>query len=380
MFHSKSPIVKYVGYVIIGFFGLIITVSFGMPDFMSRLGMDRSTVAVINGEKIHRFDYIEYKQRYRRQFGNLPAKFEKYIIDGFIRDRLKLQHIKNLGYDATEERIARIIRNHKYFHNKKTKQFDIKILKNYLDSSRTNILDFKKMIKNDNTQMDYNYFFRMGIAVPEDDIHFDNIIKNSKIQIKIAFLNKIDLKLRYKSKVSISDDEIKQEMLKNKHKIKDPKSDKIRIKKKLEKKKLLSIQSKLIKDVDAIAKNKGTFDQANAILKGKVIISRSFKIGGSVMGSKKKRPKTYTALGNSPIFRESLLKLKNNKTSRVITVPTGYYIFTPIKKSINVKKPKEPSAEKIAKNTEKQIMRDLSKKILDKLIENSKIIKNIKTN
>ena len=52
MFDSKSPVMKAVGYTIIRFFALIIIISFGMPDFMSRIGMDNSIIALVNGQKV----------------------------------------------------------------------------------------------------------------------------------------------------------------------------------------------------------------------------------------------------------------------------------------------------------------------------------------
>jgi len=68
MFDSKSPVVKIVSYTITGFFVLIIVISFGMPDFISRMGLDQSSVAVVNGEKVDRYDFLRYRDS---RFGDM---------------------------------------------------------------------------------------------------------------------------------------------------------------------------------------------------------------------------------------------------------------------------------------------------------------------
>ena len=103
MFDSKSPVVKIVGYIIIGFFGLIIIISFGMPDFISRMGLDESIVASVNGEKVHRLDYLRYRDNRFRHLKN-QKDADDMILNYYIGDVLILQKAKELGFDVSDDK------------------------------------------------------------------------------------------------------------------------------------------------------------------------------------------------------------------------------------------------------------------------------------
>ena len=119
MFDSKSPVVKIAGYILIGFFTIIIIISFGVPDFMSRLGMDESTVAIINGEKIHILEYLRYRDNISRRYKKADSKkFQKQILDSLIRYRLQLQKADDVGIEVSEESVKRFIRSLPMFKDK----------------------------------------------------------------------------------------------------------------------------------------------------------------------------------------------------------------------------------------------------------------------
>ena len=86
MFDSRSPVVKIGGYIIIGFFTVIIVISFGVPEFMSRLGMDQSIVAVINGEKVHILEYLRYRDNITRRYKKLDLYFGVENLTAFRQE------------------------------------------------------------------------------------------------------------------------------------------------------------------------------------------------------------------------------------------------------------------------------------------------------
>ena len=73
MFDAKHPVIKVAGYIIVGFFVLIIIISFGMPDFLSRMGLDQNTVAKVNGEVIGYMDFIRYRDTHMNFSGTSSA-------------------------------------------------------------------------------------------------------------------------------------------------------------------------------------------------------------------------------------------------------------------------------------------------------------------
>jgi len=119
MFDSRSPIIKIGGYIIVGFFVLIIIISFGMPDFMSRLGIDKSTVAIVNGEKIQYLDFLRYRDMVAGRVKDSQSKeFQQYLLDSLIRYRLQLQKGRAIGIKVSEERVKRAVKEIPIFRDK----------------------------------------------------------------------------------------------------------------------------------------------------------------------------------------------------------------------------------------------------------------------
>jgi hypothetical protein len=107
-------------------------------------------------------------------------------------------------------------------------------------------------------------------------------------------------------------------------------------------------------------------------------VSKIFKIGENVTDE---RNQPVSSINNSRIFLEEFMDLAENRSSRVITAESGLYIFTPVLKDI--KKDAAPDQGKeqaaIASNLEQESIRMISGNMMQKLYENSKIIKNLKT-
>ena len=373
MFHSKSPVVKVVLYIIIGFFSLILIISFGMPDFISRMGLDKSIVAIINGEKIHVYDWIDFKRG--RKMGSIKG-MEKYLFNQFINQRLTLQKLKEMGITVSDERIADYLIN---TYGGKNKQLDIDLFSQQLKRANMNLSDLKKNIKNYFLFNTYDKMIEQGVSFTSADIVMEQVANNSEIIIKYAYISKRDLKKRYKNMLIVTDAEIKAEMKKNRRVVKDPKSDKKRIKRLLENKKFTKAKNKLIKEINSISKSKGSFNAANALLRGKVMLSRPFKPGEPVKSQGKKAQVVYS-LNRSPIFISTCMNLGINTSSKVIESAVGFYLFSPIKK--NIKKGTIDS-KKLSQKIDRfkmTVNRSIQQKLMRRFIENSKIIKNLKIN
>jgi len=376
MFDSKSPIVKYVGYFIIGFFLLIIIISFGMPDFMSRLGLDQSTVGTVNGEKIHRLAFLRYKdQRFRNVKDN---KMDDYILNNMIQELLLLQKAKGEGFSVSDERIHKSIKEMAAFKDE-TGTYSPQRFELVLNQNHLSFTEFVSLIKDDMTRREFDASIRMGIAVTEEDAMAKYTADNSKFQVRYGYLATRDFKKRNKNSIIVTNEEVEAELRKNLKEIKDPKTDRKRIKTKLTRKKLADLENRLIAQLNAVSAKKGSFGAAAGLLKGQLSMSAQFKAGDQVKDSGKKG-KSLSLLANSAIFRKHLMSLKPGQVSPAIKTATGIYIFTPVVQTIAKEKPKEEEMEKTRTNISFNHYRTISMNILKQLSMESKIIKNLKTN
>lgn len=377
MFDSRSPIVKIGGYIIIGFFTLIVIISFGVPDFMSRMGLDESTVASVNGEKIHILDYLRYRDRAAQRYKDLDSKLQqRYILYELIRYRLQIQKARELGISVSDDRVKKFIRSLPMFQDE-SGRFSNERLSTFMSHYRMALVEYYSLIKDVLIDEEMREMLKMGIGVSKDEIINDYAVEKSRIQIKYCHLASKDMINRFKDKISVSNKEIDDELKKNPGELKDPKTDKNRIRRKLEALKLEKIKRAFISEIDKLAYEGKSFETAAAKLGGNVKMSQEFQIGKPVkeMGAKG-RP--LYSLSNSRIFLDDCLAIDTGKTSRTISTIDGIYIFTPMVKIIKMEEP--PQSE--YKTIEKRLMDDKFNSVfismMMKFREKSKIVESMK--
>lgn len=379
MFDAKHPVIKIVGYLIIGFFTLIIVISFGMPDFMSKMGMDESIAAIVNGEKIPRLDYLRYRERFSQYLKDANAKeMEPMILDKLIMQRLILQQAKKIGVKISQNRIQNGIKEIQFFKNDGGK-FDGTRLERYLDYSHQNLADFYKGFEEELVIEELRGLIETGVGVSPDDIQFEYTMDKSKLQIKYAFLSNKEMRKRYSGRLTVTEQEIDDDLKKNKEEAKDPKTDRNRIKMKLENNKFSNIKNEIIRKIDAWAKDKNGFEQASAYLAGETSLSEEFKLGGQLKESGKDGRPLYF-ISNSPVFNKEFLSIEKGKTSKAIEGFDGIYIFTPVKKEIISNMPSAVEAKKISERLKQEASDALFMNFLSNLRDSSKITKNLKFN
>ncbi len=377
MFDSKSPIIKIGGYIIIGFFTLIIIISFGVPDFMSRLGFDQSTVAIVNKEKIHYMEFLRYRDNISRRYKNVDAKkLQNFILDNLIRYRLQLQKADELGIEVSDDAVKNFIRNQPMFHDK-SGNFNNEYFMNALRHYRMGINEYYSTIRNELISAKMREMLIMGVGVTPDEVINENIIAKSRLQIKYCFVSNRELKKRFKSDISVSNDEIDLELKKDRSEIKDPKTDRDRIRKKLESRKIEDIKRDIITSIDKLAFERKSFNMAVARLGGRVRFSQEFKIGEPIkeIGSKNKVVRT---LSDSKIFRNSCLAIDIGKTSPAIMTVDGIYVFTPTMKRIARDKIKDSEYATIEGKLIDEKFSSIYMSMMMDFVEKSRIIKNLK--
>lgn len=375
MFDQKSVISKYVGYFLIGFFLFIIILSFGMPD-VTGCGTDRSSIAVVNGQKVDHLDFLRYRDTKFAQFRN--QKMDSFILDNFILELMLIQKAEKTGFKITEDRVINYIKKSPEFKNPSTGKFDPEYFQAILRNSRLDLAEFEKLIRRDFTLDDYKYFLSIGGASATEDIQAKNIADNSIIQVQYSFLSIEDIRTSYKNDLVVTDTDIDNEIKNNNVKISDPTTDRERIRKQIEEKKLEKIKNDLAEKINRIAASNGTFASANSILKGKVAKSSKFKIGEPVK-SDEKEPKIIAALNNSSIFTEKCLSLALNASSPAIHSGSGIYIFTPVIKTIPTASIDKDTLERSFSAADNSSANMITRNLLKVMNEKSKVIKNLKT-
>lgn len=375
MFDSKSPVVKIVSYAITGFFVLIIVISFGMPDFISRMGLDQSSVAVVNGEKVDRYDFLRYRDS---RFGDMRGdeKMDAMILSYYINDVLLLQEARRNGFFVTDNAIKEYILNIPGLRNPATGAIDKERLDFFLERINMSFLTLQKTVRKELLRDRFMQFIKMGVAVTPAEVAGEFAANNAALQVKYSALSSMELANMYRAGIAVTDAEITAEMAKNKSEVKDPITDRERVKKKLENARLSRFKKDIIDRIDAIAAKGGSFDEAQAVLKGKVALSKTFKPGDRVTDD---RGQAIAGINGSKIFLEGFMGLEENRTSRIINADSGLYIFTPVLKNIKRDAPSEKDYKMIADNLEQESMQMIQGNIMQKLYESAKIVKNLKT-
>lgn len=378
MFDSKSPIVKAVGYIVIGFFLLIIIISFGMPNIMPQAGMDPGTVALVNGQKLNAMDFLRFRDSMLRQYQNFTYnKFlDGMILDRFISRELMYKYAEDLGLNSSDERVGKTLKQ--WFTDADTGKYNPEILKSYLERSNQSFASFENTVRHDMTLNDLQTIMYEGTAISFEELKTEYACRNTKLRIRYAFLSEGDMKKRFASQISVSDADIDEDMRAHPEELKDPKTDRDRIKNKLELNKFTKAENDLIERINEIAERQGSFAASADMLGGIRGISAIFAPGEQVK-EEGDNGRDLSPLVNSDIFRETCMTLNANVSSKAVRTSAGIYVFTPVLKRLNVKEPSDEDLENLRNEISYQMANFSIDTIALKLHEEAKIIKNLET-
>lgn len=373
MLETKSPIAKIGGYILLGFFTLIIVISFGMPDFLSRMNVGQNTAAVINGEKVSRMQYVQYSDRMLGQRrNNVSEDIQKQLLDRLIYERLQLQLSKKLGVQISDHRVKEEIR---IMFRDQTGKFNDAMFKNYLERSMTNINSFYETMREYLVRQEMDMLLQSGVSATPDEIQYEQAFKKSEMQIRYCFISNEELAKRLGAKVEVTDAEVTAELNKNKNEVKDPKTDRARIQASLKSKKFEVEKAALATAVDSASSQNKPFDVAAALLGGQVKTSAVFNVGEPVR--EEGQNGRMLPLNEYDMFRADFFNLPMGIASRAIKAPEGLYVFTPVKRTINIAAPSQADADAIALQLVNEKSRMLQMAVVYPFVEKSKIIRNM---
>ncbi len=376
----------------IGFISILLIIFFIGADLFQFFGgsRDPNTIAVVNGEKIHRFDFLNYMRKLPSYFQN--EKMQDFAFNRFIQDIMLLQKAEKEGFSVSEDRLVQDINEYvdqsreailtnprgDYSFQQSVKKWDNpRMLKEILKFERKTLTKFTNDRRNELIRMDFMRYIMMGSAVSTADLRSEYIIQNSNIQIQYAQVANSELRKRFSNRITVSEDEVTAEMNRNKEEIKDPETDRKRIKKKLEKEKLKALKDKLVDSINGLSEQGGSFARAAGILKGRISVSTPGKIGQPLLDANNSRL-SLKDLTSSKTYLESFLVLNKGQTSKVIETTSNLYIFTPLIKNVPEEAPEISELQQIENRLREQSFNMMYSNLMRKLSEESQVIKNLK--
>ncbi|MCX8124911.1 MAG: SurA N-terminal domain-containing protein [Spirochaetes bacterium] len=374
MFDSKHPVVKVAGYIIVGFFVLIIIISFGMPDFLSRMGFDQNTIAKVNGEVIGYMDFIRYRDTHMVGKSEDPKQQQRMIIERMIQEKLLVQLAKKEGIVVTEKEIKSVIRN-RFSDN--TGTFNETFFRNFLDRFHMGISDYYKYVENEIYLGKLQNMLLAGVSVSPLELLTEYRMQNAKLKIQYSFLSNQELAKRFASTIAVTDEEVDAELKKNPKELKDPKTDRQRIKDKLANDKLEKVKQEIAKKIDQLALSGRPFAEAQSILQGVVAFSNEF-VPGDLIREKDEKGRILYPLQESKIFQSDVFSLPKGATSRCVFGFDGLYIFTPVVRNIPGNQIPDKEKQTLEQNLFYTKANSLYISLLTRLFETSKIIRNQK--
>ncbi|HNX60776.1 MAG TPA: SurA N-terminal domain-containing protein, partial [Spirochaetota bacterium] len=337
----KNPILKIGAYIIMGFFTLIIIISFGMPDFLSRMNRDQNTAAIVNGTPISRLDVIHtIDSLFGDNKDQVTPELRKRVLERMIFSKLILQFAAKEGITVSDERVANRI--HSMFS--KDGIFDQLTYNGYLYQKQLPEKTFFEMLKEELMNMEFGMMVSFSTGASPDEVEFQNVINGSSFQMRYVLMSNDDLMKKFGSSVSVTDKEIDDEMAKNKGDIVDPKNmkaDREKFRKRIIDRKISGNRKALVAALDDLASKNEKFEKSLSLMGGVAVKTTDVFKPGDQIKEQGKDGKVLYLLSDSEIFRNDFARLGIGASSRAIETREGIYVFTPLKKDFEVKAPDE---------------------------------------
>jgi hypothetical protein len=374
---SKYPLIKIGGYILMGFFVLVIIFTFGVPEMAKRNTTDPNVSATVNGDQITRIEFVRAvdSQLGDKRGEDTPetANIRVRVLNDLIYTKLQYQYSLKMGVRISDDIVADLIRKRYTVDG----QFNDIVMKRDLEQQRMSLNGFYSYIREYLIISEMHRLFNYGTGVSPEERAFENGVKNSSFQAQYAFLSNDDFKKKAGATITASDAEIDAEMAKNKKEIKDPATDRPRFKAMVLDRKLEESKKTFVSSIDEAAAKGEKFAKTAALLGGTVSLSEPFK-AGEPLKEQGKNGKVLYALADSELFKNGFVTLDTGVSSRAVITRDGIYLFTPVKKNIKIELPSAKDAESIDSSILSVKQQGIQTAIFMPFIEEAKVVRNIK--
>ena len=343
---------KVFSYIFIGFIVILITLTFGMPDFISTAGdSNRYLAARIGDEILTRSQVSRTQANYIRQYfqgqnlsPEMRKQFENQIFDQLIQNKVRLLMMKDVHFFPIDRSKRHIMVNYlkenfsSYFSevSQYPEKFKNEILKRNqitYDDLETNVIDDyasqhgQDLLKNIKL-----------VSSPEKILRW--LASKTKISYEIAVFDKPVKDSLIKQRIIISQADIQKKFEKD-YLSKDPKVKLTQIKRQairnsLFKEKEKQVDKELTQEVETFA-SKNSLRQTIAKYRLKLHLIPEVSLTESMNSKKPSKAPPLNNLENSKKFQEFLAFSKERET-KVIKIKNVIYLIRIAKKTqINVK-------------------------------------------
>lgn len=393
MLKSKNTFIKVGSTILFVFLSLMLVISFGVPSFMDRMGINPTTIAVVNGKEVSVYDYRFFLSTDSRFAGRQneilnDENMNQYVQQLFIRRVLAIQYAEKLGVVISKDQVFDYIRNISYFKGEDGK-FSTERMDAILAHYNMTFDQFFDRSKNTLMLLELNNLVNYGTGFGPDEVRMVKTADSSHFVLKYAFLSESDIKNKYADEIAVSDDEIDAELAKLKDEnagdgkieadasaMAEPQKSRESVKALLERQKIASVKVKIEEDLKKFQNQPAAFDKAVAYLGTGVKMSKAFSLGSPVYGGGEKGKILYDLYMSSQ-FNEDFLSVELNSMARPINASSGIYVYAPVERQLESFAGTDVSYEEGYSLVEKRF-NELENALLDPFFEQSKIVRNYK--
>ncbi|WP_186645350.1 SurA N-terminal domain-containing protein [Fluviispira vulneris] len=201
IFSSVSTKSLMLGIVIVSACAAFVFTGFGSLNPGNLAGLDPNTIAQIGSEKI---DVQRFSAAMRSQniSSTTPPEQRKaiaqQILNQMIQEKILIEQAKKIGWSVDQSEIASILKSSPYFQDPQTQQFDIKLLKGYINQNGMSETEFYAYLQQQIAIQKMQNLLFMPIVLPEKIIEVENQIKNEEFKIQYAVIKPSDAYLKNK--------------------------------------------------------------------------------------------------------------------------------------------------------------------------------------
>ncbi len=369
--HKK--IIKWVSYGFFMLLALLLIITFGVPSITENMTQNQSTLAVVNGESVSRYDFTHFlntDSRFAERANDINANenMRQYAISQFIRRVLNIQYAEKMGITAPRRRVLSYIKSIPFFRTEEDNTFSSERMDTYLKHFNMSFDQFYDKISEVIVLSELNNLIILGAGTSPDEILLQKTVSSSSVQVEYAFLSDEEIKNRYTDEVSVSDEE-GDALLKEYQKDEESELLKSRssVRTELEREKLGVIKHRMAGELSSSS----SLEEALSVLEVEPLMSKSFSIGDPVYADTENSPMLHE-LYSDQAFYEDCLSTEPGTLAEPVVGRDGLYAYTVRTRNITV--PDRGDITDMDKgralNESFEIMGDL---LLDSFYDNSKV-------
>ena len=365
MFSSKSPVLKIVGYILIGFFLLIIIIAFGMPDFITPMGRNPQILAKVNGKPVYAQDFLRFRNI--ATGGRVTDNsMDQMLMTNYIVDQLMLEKASNLGFTPTKATTLMQIRSLPELIDERTGAYSPALLESLLQQNNWNYSQFFNVMREYMTRETLRDFIHQGITVSTNEVEALHAASGTKTTVAYSLLTSNDIRQRYAASLNITDEAVEEQLRSDRRERQDPETDRARVRANLERAKYLEVEDDIVSRINDLVESNANFNTVFNTLRGKSGVSKSFGLGEPIVDDTKEA--MPLAFASSRIFTDNFMKMQIGEPSKAIKTPEGIYVFTIIRRETPrslTRMEIEEDRELLYDETSRAVFDSISRKLLE---------------